>query len=232
MKPEDFLSSVLQFLDAEDQRIFTTLISAASFEETMKKFSGHIKPRQSMVSQRFQFRQRAQLPGETFATFAMALQDLATVCAFGCWQEELILDQLIDKAADWRIREKLLMELDSLTLPQAVELGSQMERVFQKSSPRFISVLTNQWENWSSSSEIWKIRNDNCCNQWHCWGQKRFPALTTKYDQEKPNQFIPFCHRSVSSAPVMGRQRLGWQRRYPATAHTEHGKARNFQVGC
>ncbi|PKU36752.1 rho guanine nucleotide exchange factor 4 [Limosa lapponica baueri] len=126
----------------------------------MKKISGHIKPRQSVVLQRFQFRQRAQLPGETFTTFALALQELASVCAFGCWQEKLILDQLIDKAADWRIREKLLMQVDTLTLAQAVELGSQMERVMQQTCPGFISVLTQQWESWSGSSKIWKIRND------------------------------------------------------------------------
>lgn len=41
--------------------------------------------------------------------FDLALQELASACAFGCWQDELILYQLIDKAADWWIREKLLM---------------------------------------------------------------------------------------------------------------------------
>lgn len=232
MKPEDSLRIFLQSLDVKDQRIFTTLVSAASFEEAMKKLSGHIKPRQSVVLQRFQFRQQAQLPGETFTTFALALQELASVCAFGCWQEKLILDQLIDKAADWRIREKLLMQLDTLTLAQAVELGSRMERLLPKTCPRFISVLTKQWESWSSSSKIWKIRNYNYCSQWYCWGQKKSPALTTKYDQEKQNQFTPSCHSLVSSAPAMGRQHLGWQLRCPATSNTKHGRVRNFQVGC
>lgn len=209
MKPEDSLRSVLQPLDVKDQRIFTTLVSAASFKETMKKVSGHIKPRQSVVLQKFQFRQWAQLSGETFTAFALALQELTSVCVFGCWQEELILDQLIDKAADWQIRKKLLMELDTLTLSQAAELGLQMERVLPKTCPGFISVVTKQWENWSNSSKIWKIRNDNCSNQWYCWERKKSPALTTKYDQEKQNQFIPSCHSPVSSAAVMERQHLG-----------------------
>lgn len=228
MKPDDSLRTVLQSLDVKDQRIFTSLVSAASFEETMKKFSG---PRQSLVLQRFQFRQRAQLPGENFTTFALALQDLASVCAFGCWQEELILDQLINKAADWRIREKLLMELGTLTLAQAVKLGSQMERVLQKPCPAFISALPKQWENWSGTTNIWKIRNDNCCNHCYYWGKKIAPALTTKYDQEKQNQFTPSCHSSVSSAPVMGRQHLLWDLRYSATSHTKHRRVRNLQVG-
>uniref|UniRef100_A0A8C3LXH5 Uncharacterized protein n=1 Tax=Chrysolophus pictus TaxID=9089 RepID=A0A8C3LXH5_CHRPC len=192
----------------------------------MKKFSGHVKPRQSVVLQRFQFRQRAQQPGETFMTFALALQELASACAFGCWQEELILEQLIDKAADWRIREKLLMELDSLTLARAVELGSQMERMLQKTYPRLISALTKQWEDWSDRSKIWKIRPGNCCKLSYCWEQKRFPALTTKYHQEKQSQFIPSYHSQVSSAAVMGMQHLGRQLS-PTTSNTTHRRARN-----
>lgn len=65
-----------------------------------------------------------------------------------------MLDQLIDKAVDWQIQEKLLMELDTLTLAQAVELGLQMEKVLQKTCPGFISVLPKQLENWSDSSKI------------------------------------------------------------------------------
>lgn len=58
-----------QSLDVKDQKVFMTLISAVSFKETMKKFPGHIKPRQSVVLQRFQFRQRTKQWGETFITF-------------------------------------------------------------------------------------------------------------------------------------------------------------------
>lgn len=196
----------------------------------MKKFSGHVKPRQSVVLQRFQFRQRAQQPGETFVTFALALQELASACAFGCWQEELILEQLIDKATDWRIREKLLMELDSLTLSRAVELGSHMERMLQKTYPGLISALTKQWKDWSDSNKIWKIREGNCCKLSYCWEQKRFPALTTKYHQEKQSQFIPSYHSPVSSAAVMGLQHLGRQLS-PATSNTRCRRAGNCKVG-
>ncbi|RMC02331.1 hypothetical protein DUI87_21499 [Hirundo rustica rustica] len=170
------------------------------------------------------------MPGETLTTFASALQELAAVCAFGCWQEELILAQLIDRAADRRIREKLLMELDTLTQARAVELGSQMERGLQKNCPGFISVLTKQRENCCSTSKIWKIRNCNCCNQWYCWRQRKPPALTTKYDQEKQNQFIPFCHSPMPSAPVMRRQHLGWPVRCPATSNRTPRRVRSIQT--
>lgn len=202
-------------------------------KKKMKKISGHIKSRQSVVSQRFPFRQQEKMPGETLPTFASALQELAAVCAFGCQQQELVLDQLMDRAADQRIWEKLLMELGTLTVAQAVELGSHMERVLQKNCPGFISAVTKQWENCSSNSKIWKIRNYNCCNQWYCWRQRRPPALTTKYDQEKQNQFIPFCHSPMSSAPVVRRQHLGWPVRCPAnTSNRTPRRVRNMQVGC
>lgn len=196
----------------------------------MKKISGHVKSRQSVVLQRFQFRQWEQMPGETLPTLASALQELAAVCAFGCQQEEMILDQLMDRAANRRIREKLLMELGALTL---VKLGSHMDRVLQKNCPGFVSVLTKQWGNCSSTSKIWKIRNYNCCGQWYCWRQRRPAALTTKYDQEKQNQFIPFCHSPMSFAPVVRRLQLGWPVRCPAnTSHRTPRRVRNMQVGC
>lgn len=232
LKPEGSLRTVFSLWMWKVRGFFTTLISATSFEEKMKKISGHSKSRQSVVLQRFQSRQWEQMPGETLKTFASALQELASVCAFGCWQEELILAQLIDKAADRQNREKLSMELGTLTLAQAVRPGSQMERVLQENCPGFISVLTKQWENCSSTGKIWKIRNYNCCNQWYCWRQRKHPALTTKYDQEKHNQFIPFYHSPVSSAPVMRRQQLGWQVRCPATSNTPPRRVRNIQVGC
>lgn len=217
----------------EDFRgFFATLISASSFEEKMEKISGHVKSSQSVALQRFQFRQQEQGPSETLTTFASARQELAEVCAFGCWQEKLILDQLMDRAADRQIWEKLFMGLDTLTVAQAVELGSHIERGLQKHCPGFISVLTKQWENCSSTSKIWKIRNYNCCNQWYCWRQRRPPALTAKYDQEKQNQFIPFCHSPMSFAPVMRRQQLGWPVRCPAASNTIPGRVRNIQVGC
>lgn len=204
------------------------MIPAPSFEEKMKKISGHMEPTQSVVSQRFQLRQREQMPGETLTTFASALQELASACAFGCWQEEQILHQLIDKAADQRMQEQLLMELDTLTPAQAGEMGSQMERALQKNCPGFIPVLTKQWENCSSTSKIWKIKGFNCCNQWYCWRQRKPLALTTKYDQEKQNHFIPFCHSPMPPAAVVRRQHLGWQVRCPASTR----RARKVQVGC
>ncbi|KAH0623865.1 hypothetical protein JD844_007036 [Phrynosoma platyrhinos] len=89
--------------------------------------------------QRLCFWQRAQLPGETFLNFASALWDLASGCDFGPLQEELVLDQLIERADDSQIRETLLLQIDSLTLAKAVEMGTQMEEAFKMASSR-ISV--------------------------------------------------------------------------------------------
>ncbi|KAL9845086.1 rho guanine nucleotide exchange factor 4 isoform 1-T1 [Geothlypis trichas] len=105
-------------------------------------------------------------------------------------------------------------------------MGSQMERVLQKNCPGFIPVLTKQWENCSSTSKIWKIKDFNCCNQWYCWRQRKPLALTTKYDQEKQNHFIPFCHSPMPPAAVVRRQHLGWQVRCAASTR----RARKVQT--
>lgn len=107
--------------------------------------------------QRLCFWQRAQLPGETFVSFASALWELALHCDFGPLQDELVRDQLIEKARDGRIRETLFTQINSLTLSGAIELGSQMETAF-KAAPTRIPSAINQWKHQIISSRNWRMK--------------------------------------------------------------------------
>lgn len=132
----------------------------ARFFETINELEEHFVSRKSVFKriQRLSFRQRAQCPGETFASFASALWDLASGCGFGPLQEELVLDQLIEKAEDWRIRNALLLQIDSLTLAKAVTLGSQMEAAF-RAAPRRLSGVIDQWQQQILGSKNWRRKD-------------------------------------------------------------------------
>ena len=72
---------------------------------------------------RYKFRQRSQQAGESVIQFVMVLRELATFCSFGGLCEEMIRDQLIEKTSMNQIRERLLMEPDSLTVDRAIQLA-------------------------------------------------------------------------------------------------------------
>ncbi len=57
----------------------------------------------------------------------LALTELASTCKFGFLTDELIRDQLIEKTTVQRIRERFLMEPDTLPLERAVTLSAQIE---------------------------------------------------------------------------------------------------------
>ncbi|KAJ6669132.1 hypothetical protein lerEdw1_007941 [Lerista edwardsae] len=146
-------------LDGRNSKMITKR-RPGGFFETINELEEHFVPRKSVFKriQRLTFRQRAQCPGETFASFASALWDLALGCGFGPLQEELVLDQLIEKAEDWRIRKALLLQIDSLTLAKAVALGSQMEAAF-RAAPRRLSGIIDQWQQQILGSRNWRRKD-------------------------------------------------------------------------
>ena len=77
--------------------------------------------------ERYNFRKRAQGNGEQVKQYVAALQQLASTCKFGGLKDELIRDQLIKKTSTPRIRERLLMENDDLTLEKAVTVVQNVE---------------------------------------------------------------------------------------------------------
>ena len=56
-----------------------------------------------------------------------ALRGLAKLCEFGALEDGLIVDQLIEKTSCSQLRERLLLEPDSMTLADALVIGKQLE---------------------------------------------------------------------------------------------------------
>ena len=79
------------------------------------------------MSERYRFRQRSQQEGESIKQFVSAFRQLATNCRFGDLHDQMLRDQIIEKTTSADIREKLLMEPDTLQLSRAVQIACQIE---------------------------------------------------------------------------------------------------------
>ncbi|MGH0138730.1 UNVERIFIED_CONTAM: hypothetical protein FKN15_037130 [Acipenser sinensis] len=114
-------------LGVEGQRIFSTLEPADdTFKAAVDALSAHFGPQQCALLNRFQFRQRAQQPGESIVQFISALRELVQHCKFGELQDEL-MDQLIEKTSCAQLRERLLLQSNDLSLGKAVDFEKQVE---------------------------------------------------------------------------------------------------------
>ncbi|KAL2077907.1 hypothetical protein ACEWY4_025592 [Coilia grayii] len=116
-------------LGQEGQRIFATLSLSeentyAAATAALKKYFSSGGSRQM---HRFEFRQRTQKPGESVAQFVLALRELAKRCDFGALEDGLIVDELIEKTLCNKLRERLLLEPDSMDLACALVIGKLLE---------------------------------------------------------------------------------------------------------
>ncbi|KAJ8346450.1 hypothetical protein SKAU_G00278510 [Synaphobranchus kaupii] len=118
---------LLHAVGTEGHRLFYTLpdtgITYASAVEVLKI---HFVPKVNVIAERHKFRQRAQRPDEPINQFLAALRELAAACEFGDMEEQMLRDQLIERAANTPIRDRLLLEPD-LTLAKAATLALQIE---------------------------------------------------------------------------------------------------------
>ena len=128
-------------LGSEGQRIFASLTDTGSYAGAVTALSTHFGLMRNVMMERYRFRQRGQRPGETVLQYVASLKELASTCNFGELHEEMIRDQLIEKTCTPRIRERLLMEPDTLTLDRTVTLAGQIEAAIREA--RTFSGLTS-----------------------------------------------------------------------------------------
>uniref|UniRef100_H2ZS10 Retrotransposon gag domain-containing protein n=1 Tax=Latimeria chalumnae TaxID=7897 RepID=H2ZS10_LATCH len=118
---------LLHCLGTEGQHIFytlpnrgTTCASAVSALET------HFALKVNMVAERHRFRQCAQGLDETIVQYVAALRELVSPYDFGDKTDVMLRDQIVEKASNSQICERLLLE-PNLTLEKSIAIGCQIE---------------------------------------------------------------------------------------------------------
>uniref|UniRef100_A0AAY4C3E4 Retrotransposon gag domain-containing protein n=1 Tax=Denticeps clupeoides TaxID=299321 RepID=A0AAY4C3E4_9TELE len=149
---------LLHNLGTEGQRVFRTLGAGTTYADGVAKLAAHFAAPQSVILRRVVFRQRRQQPGESVHHYVTDLRGLASFCKFGTMEDEFIRDQLAEHTNNPRIREKLIMSSDDLTLAKAVELAFQMESAAELAS-RLAPHLPHLKRVWCG----WTVFHCHCC---------------------------------------------------------------------
>ena len=118
---------LIHCLGTEGQRIFSTLGTAAKYADCVRLLGAHFAAPQSVILRRILFRQRKQRAGEPVHQYVSDLRGLASLCKFGDLQDEMIRDQLAEHTNNHKVRERLIMSPDDLTLNKALEMAFQIE---------------------------------------------------------------------------------------------------------
>ncbi|XP_058026040.1 uncharacterized protein LOC131191673 [Ahaetulla prasina] len=93
-------------------------------QETLKAY---YEPTPSKYSQRFDFRMRLQLEGEPIADFIASLRQASSMCEFGAYLDEALLDQFIWGLRDGQLR-RMLLARRNLSLTTAIDEATVYEQ--------------------------------------------------------------------------------------------------------
>ncbi len=192
-------------LGTEGQRIFRSLEDTDSYEDAVTALEKQFGSHRSVIMERWHFRHREQRSGETTRQFITALSELAATCRFGDLTNELVRDQLIEKTCHQRIRERLLMEADTLTLQKATTLAVHIEEAMFEAK----TIQTKPIENRTNVQTVGRKprkktgdSNDrqqrvcyNCGSPSHLANSDKCKARGKKCDScGKMNHFAKMCH--------------------------------------
>ncbi len=173
-------------LGAEGYRICTELCSGTlSFDETVQRLAERFAPRASQIYERAQFNMRNQRSGENSLQYITVLRSLAATCGYPeDYRNQLIRDRFVAGCSENRIRERLLLENDDLTLEAALQIAQNLERAVSESS----SVHKQS----DASNSIFKLGHSN---------RTHTPARPSR-SKNRFDHRSPSSHRSSSRKPL------------------------------
>ncbi|KAM7300305.1 uncharacterized protein ISCGN_020869 [Ixodes scapularis] len=103
------------------------------YDAAILTLTRHFAARCNVRVERQRFRERRQLSGEPAADFALALRELSASCNFAAQADENMCDQFVAGVTCPRLRERLLLEGDTLTFDRAVEIAQLREQAARES---------------------------------------------------------------------------------------------------
>lgn len=127
------LAILIAGMGQETYNLLTILVSPSkpssySYEEVVKVLQDYLQPKPAAMAERYRFRQRKQLDGESIAEYLAELKQLSKFCLFEPNQEleHNIRDQFICGLQSEPTRERLFLE-KNLNLSSAVTLATDIE---------------------------------------------------------------------------------------------------------
>jgi hypothetical protein len=90
-----------------------------------ERFRQYFQPRKNVIFSRYLFRERKQQIGES--TDITVLRNLVKDCGYDALADEMVLDHIVVGITSPELRERLLLEGDSLTLKSVMEMVATAE---------------------------------------------------------------------------------------------------------
>ncbi|KAJ0172353.1 hypothetical protein K1T71_012326 [Dendrolimus kikuchii] len=100
--------------------------NAKTFEEITEIMSRHLQPTPNELAERYKFRCRKQMQGESISEYVAVLKKMSKTCEFGASLEENLRDQLVCGISNDTIRQRLFAE-SKLDFTKAYNLGVSLE---------------------------------------------------------------------------------------------------------
>ena len=160
---------ILTLLGKEGVRIYETFSFADGDQKKVKPvldaFEAFFKPLHSEVFERYKFKIRSQLPGETFDNWMLDLRGLVKNTNYTSLtpvkiNESMLRDQIVFGIIDPTVREKLLFEKD-LTFAKACEIvraceaaKSQLQKIHPTSEAVVVHRLVSKEQKQSGNSQV------------------------------------------------------------------------------
>ncbi|XP_026687108.1 uncharacterized protein K02A2.6-like [Diaphorina citri] len=98
-----------------------------SYKDLKKLLLDYVSPPPNFFIERYNFRERRQLPNETISEYVKNLKKLSEFCKYADKLEDALRDQLVWGIRDPSIKRKLLADGGELPFPKCVELAVSME---------------------------------------------------------------------------------------------------------
>ncbi len=121
-------------LRAKGQRILGALGSPTAFDEAVALLTAHFLGKQRVLIRWYRLWKHQQQPRESIQAFMANLCALTRACDYGGLHDQMIRDHLIEGTSCDKIRERLLIEPDDLTLADTIKTALQVESALECSS--------------------------------------------------------------------------------------------------
>ena len=188
--------------------------------KVLDKFANYIRPRKNKRIARHRFKQRKQVPTESFDNFLQDVRLILMDCEYP-QPDDMLIDAIISGVREKRVQERLLERGESLTLDKAIELPQQFE-ISQKemkivreedSQMSAVSVKPKQFvpskampykgnSTYRQQASVSSSKNCTKCGKdpQHKWNQGKCPAKGSVCSYcHKPNHWVAVCQKRARS---------------------------------
>ena len=130
------LASLYQSLGTEGARICAGLCpDGTAFDQVLVKLTARFGERKSYIYSRSQFHSRNQHSGEDIQSYVTELRTLITLCHYNAaFEDEVLRDRFVAGVRNEKIRERLFMEDNAVTIDRCIELAETVERATSEAS--------------------------------------------------------------------------------------------------